>query len=84
VDRRPLVSVVEDLLTMRAGECRSEEVNTEMDLPRCGTTHDRDENAGINLARLPASWAEAQSDDKTAPSRHAVVKRVDHLGRVAA
>lgn len=50
----------------------------------CGTEHDRDENAGTNLARLPASWAEAQSDGKTAPVRHVAVKRVNHLGKVAA
>ena len=52
--------------------------------PACGTFHDRDENAGTNLARLPASWAEAQSDGKTAPVRHVVMKRVNHLGKVAA
>jgi putative transposase len=50
----------------------------------CGAEHDRDENAGTNLARLPASWAEAQSDGKTAPVRHVAVKRVNHPGRVAA
>jgi transposase len=49
----------------------------------CGTLHDRDENAGTNLARLPASWAEALSDDKTAPVRRVVTKRVNHPGRVA-
>jgi transposase len=52
--------------------------------PACGAKHDRDENAGVNLARLPASWAEAQSSGKTAPVRHAAVKRVNHLGKVAA
>jgi putative transposase len=52
--------------------------------PVCGTFHDRDENAGTNLARLPASWAEAQSDGKTAPVRHVVMKRVNHLRKVAA
>ena len=52
--------------------------------PGCGTEHDRDENAGTNLARLPASWAEAQSDGKTAPVRRVAVKRVNHPGRVAA
>ena len=52
--------------------------------PACGTFHDRDENAGTNLARLPASWAEAQSDGKTAPVRHVVMKRVNHPGKVAA
>ena len=52
--------------------------------PACGTTHDRDENAGTNLARLPASQAEAQSDRKTGPARHVAVKRVNHLGKVAA
>jgi putative transposase len=50
----------------------------------CSTTHDRDENAGINLARLPASQAEAPSGSKTAPVRHAAVKRVNHPGKVAA
>jgi putative transposase len=50
----------------------------------CGEEHDRDENAGVNLARLPASWAEAQSDGKTANARRVVVKRVNHLGKVAA
>jgi putative transposase len=50
----------------------------------CGTMHDRDENAGINLARLPASWAEALSDGKTAPVRRVAVKRVNHPRRVAA
>lgn len=50
----------------------------------CGTIHDRDENAGTNLARLPASWAEAQSDGKTAPVRRVATKRVNHLGKVAA
>jgi len=52
--------------------------------PGCGAEHDRDENAGVNLARLPASWAEAQSDGKTAPARHVATKRVNHPGRVAA
>jgi putative transposase len=52
--------------------------------PRCGTTHNRDENAGTNLARLPASQAETQSDGKTALLRRVVVKRVNHLGRVTA
>jgi putative transposase len=52
--------------------------------PACGTFHDRDENAGINLARLPASWAEAQSNGKTAPVRHVVMKRVNLPGREAA
>jgi putative transposase len=52
--------------------------------PGCGITHDRDENAGTNLARLPASQAEAQSGGRTAPMRHAAVKRVNHLGKVAA
>jgi putative transposase len=52
--------------------------------PGCRTEHDRDENAGVNLARLPASWAEAQSDGKTAPVRRAAVKRVNRPGRAAA
>jgi putative transposase len=52
--------------------------------PACGTEHDRDENAGTNLARLPASWAEALSDGKTAPVRHVVTTRVNHLRKVAA
>lgn len=52
--------------------------------PACGARHDRDENAGTNLARLPASWAEAQSGGKTAPVRRAAPKRVNHLGKVAA
>lgn len=52
--------------------------------PGCLTTHDRDENAGINLARLPASRAEAQSDSKTVLVRRAAVKRVNHPGRMAA
>ena len=50
----------------------------------CHALHDRGQNAGTNLARLPASWAEAQSDGKTAPVRHVAVKRVNHPGRVAA
>jgi putative transposase len=50
----------------------------------CGTGHDRDENAGTNLARLPASQAEAQSGGKTASVRLATVKRVKHPGRMAA
>ena len=53
------------------------------DCPACGMLHDRDENAGINLARLPASQAEALSDGKTAPVRHDAVKRVNHLRKVA-
>jgi putative transposase len=52
--------------------------------PCCGIIHDRDENAGINLARLPASWAEALSDGKTAPVRRVALTRVKHPGRVAA
>jgi len=52
--------------------------------PGCGADHDRDENAGINLARLPASWAEAASDGKTAPVRRVALTRVNHPGRVAA
>lgn len=52
--------------------------------PECGATHDRDENAGINLARLPASWAEAQSNRQTTPGSHVAVKRVNHPRRVAA
>ncbi len=50
--------------------------------PSCRTFHDRDENAGVNLARLPASQAEAQSNGKTGLARHAAVKRVNHLGKV--
>jgi putative transposase len=50
----------------------------------CGAEHDRDENAGTNLARLPASQAEAQSGSKTALVRRAVMKRVNHPGRMAA
>jgi len=49
----------------------------------CGTTHDRDENAGTNLANYPASQAEAQSGGKTGLARHAAVKRVNHLRKVA-
>jgi putative transposase len=52
--------------------------------PECRTRHDRDENAGINLARLPASQAEAQSGGKTASVRLATVKRVNHPRRMAA
>jgi hypothetical protein len=43
-----------------------------------------DENAGTNLARLPASQAEAQSDGKATPVRRVTVKRANHPGRVAA
>jgi putative transposase len=50
--------------------------------PGCGAVRDRDENAGTNLARMPASWAEALSDGKTAPVRRVAVKRVNHPGRV--
>ena len=57
--------------------------NRTLDSPECGTLHDRDENAGINLARLPASQAEALSDGKTGPARHVAVKRVNHLRKVA-
>jgi putative transposase len=52
--------------------------------PACGTLHDRDENAGTNLANYPASQAEALSDGKTGPARHAAVKRVNHPRKVAA
>jgi putative transposase len=52
--------------------------------PGCSATHDRDENAGTNLARLPASQAEARSGSKTAPMRRAAAKRVNHPGRVTA
>jgi putative transposase len=51
--------------------------------PACGASHDRDENAGVNLARLPASQAEAQSGSQTAPVRRAAVKRVKHPRRMA-
>ena len=54
------------------------------DCPACGVHHDRDENAGTNLARLPASQAEAPSDGKTGLARHDAVKRVNHLRKVAA
>jgi len=52
--------------------------------PVCGTEHDREENAGTNLARLPASQAEARSGGKTGPARRVAVKRVNHLGKVPA
>jgi putative transposase len=52
--------------------------------PACGVVHDRDENAGVNLARLPASQAEAQSDRKTALARRVVLKRVNSPGRATA
>jgi putative transposase len=52
--------------------------------PACGTLHDRDENAGTNLARLPASQAEAQSERKTPSGAQSAVKRVNHLRKVAA
>lgn len=52
--------------------------------PGCHITLDRDENAGVNLARLPASWAEALSDGKTAPVRLVASKRVNLPGREAA
>jgi hypothetical protein len=52
--------------------------------PGCGADHDRDENAGTNLANLPASWAETASDGKTAPVRRVAVNRVNHPGRAAA
>jgi len=67
------------------------QVNTSLTLgdrrwacPECGTLHDRDANAGTNLARLPASSAEAQSDCKTGLARHVAVKRVNHLRKMAA
>ena len=60
-------------LSDRTWECRG-----------CGTAHDRDENAGTNLARLPASQAEAQSGDKTVSVRRAAMKRVNHLRKVTA
>ena len=53
--------------------------------PACAAVHDRDENAGINLARLPASWAEAQSGERKTPlAGHVAVKRVNLLGKEAA
>lgn len=52
--------------------------------PACGVEHDRDENAGTNLARLPASQAEAQSSSKTASVRLVAMKRVNRPGRTAA
>lgn len=52
--------------------------------PNCGARHGRDENAGVNLARLPASQAEASSGSKTASVRLATVKRVKHPARMAA
>ena len=52
--------------------------------PGCGEEHNRDENAGVNLARLPASQAEALSDGKTAFVRRAAVKRVNDPGGVTA
>jgi putative transposase len=52
--------------------------------PECSTVHDRDENAGTNLARLPASQAEALSGNKTVLVRRAAVKRVKHPRRMAA
>jgi len=52
--------------------------------PGCGTIHDRDENAGTNLVRPPASQAGARSDGKTALVRRVVVNRVNHPGRVTA
>jgi putative transposase len=52
--------------------------------PRCRVVHDRDENAGVNLARLPASQAEAQSDRKTVLARRVVTKRVNRPRRATA
>jgi len=53
------------------------------DCPACGFHHGRDECAGTNLAKYPASQAEAQSDGKTGPARRVSVKRVNHPGKVA-
>lgn len=52
--------------------------------PACGAEHDRDENAGVNLAHYPASQAEARSGCKTGLARQSAMKRVNHLGKVTA
>ena len=56
----------------------------EWDCPGCSAHHDRDENAGTNLANYPASQAEAQSGCKTSPVAQSVPKRVNLPGREAA
>ena len=72
-DRRPVLPLVEDLPRVRARP--GHRVGRALDLrTRCGTAHQRDDNAAVNLARYEPPCA---GDSAVGPVRAAVKRRAD-------
>ena len=79
--RTHVVPQQQDLQRLRQSE-RETEAGTHMDLPNCGTTHDRNLNAAINLRNLimPAGRGRSGGGREGVDSQEDPVSRRDHRG----
>ena len=80
-DSPHVVPQQQDLQRLRQSE-RETEAGTHMDLPNCGTTHDRNLNAAINLRNLimPAGRGRSGGGREGVDSQEDPVSRRDHRG----